>query len=89
MDEEEEFEYYRDLYVKALNEKIFPWKSAYYYYETNIHAVDIMSFEEFRETVQLESLSSDDISGSIYAALDTYYVPTMLLAPDNKLLKMI
>lgn len=92
MDEGDEYDFHRALYISNLTKGVFPWKAAYYYYCLHIDRIDIMSFHAFKETIQLESLQADvkdDVSGPIYIALDQYYTPVMLMSKDNKLLKVL
>tara|TARA_R110000772_G_scaffold94399_2_gene192262 strand:- start:223 stop:501 length:279 start_codon:yes stop_codon:yes gene_type:complete len=92
MDEGNEFEFHRALYISNLTKGVFPWKAAYYYYCLHIDRIDIMSLAAFKESIQLESLQAEDkedISGPIYIALDKYYSPVMLMSKDNKLLKVL
>lgn len=92
MTEEMDYDYNRALYIVNLQKGVFPWRAAYYYYTLHIDRIDIMSFAEFKETIQLESLSSENseehISEPIYRALDNYYSPVFLMNKDNKLIKI-
>ena len=91
MIEADEYDLYRALYIDNLTKGVFPWKAAYYYYCLHIDRIDIMSFAEFKESIQLESMAAEDnsdISEPIYQALDNYYNPVMVINKDNKLIKV-
>ena len=89
----EDYDTYRTLYIKHLNEATFPWRPAYYYYCETTDDIDMMSFAKFKEHVQLESLSAKDklkdVSEPIYDALDKYFNPVLLMTKDSELIRVI
>ncbi len=93
MTNEIEFQLHRAMYIENLIKGVFPWKAAYFYYCEKIDRINVMSFAEFKESIQLESLSSTDqmveISEPIYAALDAFYTPTLVYTKNNELIKII
>jgi len=90
----EDFDYYRSLYIKALNTKVFPWEAAYYYYTVHIDRIDIMSFDEFKDSVIEESQGRNEqdslleISLPIYEAMDRFYSPVYLMTKEEELIKI-
>lgn len=88
MSNDGEYNIYRDIYIRNLNQGIFPWKPAYYYYQ--LHSADeVMSFAKFKEQIQLESMGLSDedkfskVSAPIYEQLDKYYNPVAVLSEDQ------
>lgn len=95
-EKDDEFSYYRDLYIKCISTQKFPWEPAYYYYMQNIDRIDVMSIDDFQdELLTASSLYNDTqeafkaVSQPIYATLDDYYEVQLLLAKDNKVIKLV
>lgn len=90
------YDYYRQSYLVALANKVFPWEAAYYYYLQHIDRIDIMGFDEFKNTLIKENTFYDSpdeayaaITKPIYESLDNYYSPVELLTADNKLIALV
>lgn len=95
-EKDDEYDYYRELYIKAIGTQQFPWVPAYYYYMQNIDRIDVMSFVDFQEDIlAMSSLCQDtetafeQVTQPIYDTLDHYFGLNQLISKDNKILKLI
>lgn len=93
---DEEYNYYRELYISDMHRNRFPFEAAYYYYSQNINRIDMLTFEDFKDSLlsvshacggHMESFQT--VSKPIYTVLDTYYNVTELLSQDNKLIMLV
>lgn len=91
--EEEGYDYFRKMYIENLKQQVFPWRPAYYYYCEHIDRIDIMSFTEFKQEINMQSLQAKDnfneISLPIYQQLDLYYNPIIVMDKQNNPIKIV
>lgn len=87
---DEEFDIFRQIYIHNLNNKIFPWEPAYYYYTMHIGRIDIMVFQDFKDNLiaQNSMYATDEerwinMSEPMYKELDKYYEPIAEFSEDN------
>lgn len=90
-----EFKHYRALYIRAINEKIFPWESAYYYYLETTDDIDVFPFQDFKDSLMDENAQCSSyeeafnkVTVPIYRKLDEFYNPHILLSKENEILRM-
>ena len=95
INDDSSFDVYRAKYIKCLEQEIFPWEPAYYYYVSTVKRIDVFDFEQFKDDILEKNSLCSSIEESnqkytypMYIALDEFYQIAVLETAEGEFIKL-